>query len=373
MPHCKMDCRPRRRRQIRPRGEPPASRAADEPPVVARLIVEIRSDGSRTIARGALEDAAARGTRAIEARGDSPLQLAIALARALTQLPRFSARSPCAGSSVVAATSEPPRSRGTQPCTALAACRTSVGPCSSGSFIDDGWEWRDDTLYAPHETMWFTTSAETPNYADFPIACPRPWKTSTRATACGSGQPRLRARHRAARKLRLAGRAVPATPLVAEVQSAHARALILVDLQYDFCPAARSRSRAATRPSRSRQRLMPHFERSSRRRTGTRRTTRASRSTTRAPSPASVIDVDGLPAGDVAGALRAGTRGRRAPDRPRSRRITEMFRKGTDPAIDSYSGFFDNGHKQGDRARRVAARALDRRASTCSASRPTTA
>jgi hypothetical protein len=58
-----------------------------EPPIVARLVVEIRSDGSRTIARGALEDAQ-RGERVgIEARGDSPIQLAIALARALTRLP----------------------------------------------------------------------------------------------------------------------------------------------------------------------------------------------------------------------------------------------------------------------------------------------
>jgi hypothetical protein len=70
---------------------------ADEPPVVARLVVEIRSDGTRTIARGAVEDAQ-RGERvAIEARGDSPIQLAIALARALTQLPRLSARSAVRG------------------------------------------------------------------------------------------------------------------------------------------------------------------------------------------------------------------------------------------------------------------------------------
>ena len=68
-----------------------------EPPVVARLVVEIRSDGSRTIARGAVEDAQ-RGERvAIEARGDSPLQLAIALARSLTQLPRLTARSAVRG------------------------------------------------------------------------------------------------------------------------------------------------------------------------------------------------------------------------------------------------------------------------------------
>lgn len=59
----------------------------NEPPVVARLVVEIRSDGSRTIARGALDDAQ-RGERvAIEAHGDSPLQLAFALARALSRLP----------------------------------------------------------------------------------------------------------------------------------------------------------------------------------------------------------------------------------------------------------------------------------------------
>lgn len=79
-------------------GQPRAElQETTEPPVVARLVVEIRSDGSRTIARGAVEDAQ-RGERvAIEARGDSPLQLAIALARSLTQLPRLSARSAIRG------------------------------------------------------------------------------------------------------------------------------------------------------------------------------------------------------------------------------------------------------------------------------------
>ncbi len=64
----------------------------EEPPIVARLVVEIRSDGSRTIARGALEDAHNGEKVALEARGDSPLQLAIALARSLTQLPRMMLR-----------------------------------------------------------------------------------------------------------------------------------------------------------------------------------------------------------------------------------------------------------------------------------------
>jgi hypothetical protein len=69
----------------------------DALPVVARLVVEIRSDGRRTIARGALEDAATQQRVAVEARGDSPLQLAIALARSLTSLPRLTVRSAVRG------------------------------------------------------------------------------------------------------------------------------------------------------------------------------------------------------------------------------------------------------------------------------------
>ncbi|HLU68706.1 MAG TPA: hypothetical protein VKZ63_20635 [Kofleriaceae bacterium] len=60
---------------------------AGEPPVVARLVVEVRSDGRRTIARGAIEDAASGEGAAIEARGDSPVQLAFSLARAMFSLP----------------------------------------------------------------------------------------------------------------------------------------------------------------------------------------------------------------------------------------------------------------------------------------------
>lgn len=76
---------------------PPPGELQGEPPVVARLVVEIRSDGSRTIARGALEDVVNAQRATVEARGDSPIQLAIALARALTQLPRLGARSAVRG------------------------------------------------------------------------------------------------------------------------------------------------------------------------------------------------------------------------------------------------------------------------------------
>ena len=62
---------------------------AEALPVVARLVIEIRSDGSRTIARGGLEDMALGQRVTVEARGDSPLQLALALAKSLSTLPTF--------------------------------------------------------------------------------------------------------------------------------------------------------------------------------------------------------------------------------------------------------------------------------------------
>jgi hypothetical protein len=75
----------------------PPGELQGEPPVVARVVIEIRSDGSRTIARGAMEDLASGQRTTLEARGDSPLQLAMALARSLTQLPRLGARSAIRG------------------------------------------------------------------------------------------------------------------------------------------------------------------------------------------------------------------------------------------------------------------------------------
>lgn len=78
--------------------EPPIEiETSSEPPVVARLVVEIRSDGTRTIARGAVEDVQSGQRTTLEARGDSPLALALQLAKVLTQLPRISARSAVRG------------------------------------------------------------------------------------------------------------------------------------------------------------------------------------------------------------------------------------------------------------------------------------
>ncbi|MEM6994890.1 MAG: hypothetical protein AAF721_30540 [Myxococcota bacterium] len=75
-----------------PRGDAKAA-SAEELPVVARLVVEIRSDGSRTIARGALEDRATDQRVAVQAEGASPFSLALALARQLTAIPALAAKS----------------------------------------------------------------------------------------------------------------------------------------------------------------------------------------------------------------------------------------------------------------------------------------
>jgi hypothetical protein len=58
-----------------------------EPPVVARLVIEIRSDGSRTIARGALQDASLGQEVAIRAEGTTPLALAASLIGSLFRAP----------------------------------------------------------------------------------------------------------------------------------------------------------------------------------------------------------------------------------------------------------------------------------------------
>jgi hypothetical protein len=75
---------------VRP-ADAPDSELANEPPVVARLIVEIRSDGTTTVARGAMEDAQSGQKVAILARGTTPLALALSLARSITSAPWLSA------------------------------------------------------------------------------------------------------------------------------------------------------------------------------------------------------------------------------------------------------------------------------------------
>jgi len=69
------------------RSQTPLAKQPEEPPVVARMIIEIRSDGTRTVARGAVEDVASGERVAIEARGSTPMALAGSLARSLFSVP----------------------------------------------------------------------------------------------------------------------------------------------------------------------------------------------------------------------------------------------------------------------------------------------
>jgi hypothetical protein len=62
---------------------------ANEPPVVARLWIEIRSDGNLTVARGALEDAQLDERTSLEVKGATPFQLTLSLVKALFQAPAF--------------------------------------------------------------------------------------------------------------------------------------------------------------------------------------------------------------------------------------------------------------------------------------------
>lgn len=61
--------------------------AQAEPPVVARLVIEIRSDGSRTIARGMAEDVQQGERVEVHAEGATPLQLVLSLVKALREVP----------------------------------------------------------------------------------------------------------------------------------------------------------------------------------------------------------------------------------------------------------------------------------------------
>ena len=70
----------------------PPRAPSEEPPVVARLVVEVRSDGSHTIARGAIEDVASGERVALQAEGTTPAQLAASLAKSLVSVPLLAAQ-----------------------------------------------------------------------------------------------------------------------------------------------------------------------------------------------------------------------------------------------------------------------------------------
>jgi nicotinamidase/pyrazinamidase len=124
------------------------------------------------------------------------------------------------------------------------------------------------------------------------------------------------------------------------------RALVLVDLQYDFCPGGALAVAHGDETIAVANRLIPYFS-----------TVVATQDLhpadhlSFAPQhpgrrPGDLIDLAGLPQVLWPPHCVEGTRGAELhADLPRAR-IAAVFPKGTDRAIDSYSGFFDNGHRK---------------------------
>jgi len=122
------------------------------------------------------------------------------------------------------------------------------------------------------------------------------------------------------------------------------RALILVDLQYDFCPGGALAVSAGDEVIAIANRVIPHFQ-----------TVVATQDWHPANHASFAVNHPGAQVGQVI-TLATGpqvmwpahcvqdTRGAELhADLPHAK-LDGVVRKGTDPAIDSYSGFFDNGH-----------------------------
>jgi nicotinamidase/pyrazinamidase len=124
------------------------------------------------------------------------------------------------------------------------------------------------------------------------------------------------------------------------------RALLLVDLQNDFCPGGALQVNRGDQTVAIANRLLPHFATVAATQDWHPHDHQSFAANHPGKQPYEMIDLHGLmqvlwpvhcvrdtPGAELHGEL----------DRAR---ITEIFHKGTDPAIDSYSGFFDNGKRK---------------------------
>jgi len=124
------------------------------------------------------------------------------------------------------------------------------------------------------------------------------------------------------------------------------RALILVDLQYDFCPGGALAVAHGDDTIAIANRVMPHFSLIAATQDWHPADHKSFAVNNPGTQPGDVIELDGLP--QVMWPVHCvqetpGAYIHKGLDRGR---ITDVFKKGTDAAYDSYSGFFDNGHKK---------------------------
>ncbi|HVK88721.1 MAG TPA: bifunctional nicotinamidase/pyrazinamidase [Kofleriaceae bacterium] len=125
-----------------------------------------------------------------------------------------------------------------------------------------------------------------------------------------------------------------------------ARALILVDLQYDFCPGGALAVARGDETIDVANRMMPRFSTVVATQDWHPPAHKSFAVNNPGTRPGDVIDLDGTPQVMWPAHCVQSTPGARLHEGLELSRIVEVFRKGTDPWIDSYSGFFDNGHKK---------------------------
>ena len=124
------------------------------------------------------------------------------------------------------------------------------------------------------------------------------------------------------------------------------RALILVDLQHDFCPGGALAVAHGDETIAVANRLLPYFSTV----VATQEWHPADHQSfaTQHPGrkPGELIELHGLPQVLWPPHCVQGTTGAALHADLMREKITEVFPKGTDRTVDSYSGFFDNGHRR---------------------------
>lgn len=124
-------------------------------------------------------------------------------------------------------------------------------------------------------------------------------------------------------------------------------ALILIDLQYDFMPGGALPVAEGDRVVPVANRTAKHFDLVVATQDWHPANHGSFASQHRGKKPGEVIDLNGLPQVLWPDHCVQGSKGAEFHHELDRSRIAKVFRKGVDPEIDSYSGFYDNGHRRG--------------------------
>ena len=124
------------------------------------------------------------------------------------------------------------------------------------------------------------------------------------------------------------------------------RALILVDLQYDFCPGGALAVARGDETVAIANRLLPYFSIVAATQDWHPSDHRSFATQHPGKKPGDVVELEGIPQVLWPPHCVQGTTGAALHSDLDQARISQLFPKGTDRAIDSYSGFFDNGHRK---------------------------